>query len=99
MKSMASFIKQTIHNLALLVEHRWSLPQFDTFNWTYLETFSTLVTTIDEMHECIDYPLHWRQKTFFLQTVVEVARADARPGHMRADGIEGYAFFGQILSI
>jgi hypothetical protein len=96
---MASFVQQTIHNLALFVEHRWSFPQFDTVDWTYLETLSTLVTPIDELHECIDYPLHRRQKTFFLQAVVEVTRADASPRHMRADSIQGHLLLHQIGSI
>ena len=99
MKRMASFVQQTIQNLALLVEHHRSLPQLDAVNRTYLETFPTLVTTIDELHECIDYPLHWRQKTFLLQTVVEVARADTRPRHVRADGIEGDALLWKIATV
>lgn len=56
---MASLVQQTIYNLTFFVENRWSLPQFNPINWTYLETFPALVTTIDELHECIDYTLHW----------------------------------------
>ena len=93
MKRMSSFVQQTIQNFALLVEHRWGLPQLNTVHWTYLETLPTLITTVDELHEGIDYSLHWRQKTFFLQTVVEVARADTCPGHVRADGVECHLLF------
>ena len=96
---MTSFIQQHVQNLALFVEHRWSLPQSDAVNWTYLETLSTLVTTIDELHKCIDYPLHWRQQTFFLQTVVEVARADTRPRHVGTDSIEGDVLFRQVFPV
>jgi hypothetical protein len=99
MKRMTSFVQQTIQNLALGVEHRWSLPQFDAVDWTYLETFSTLVTTIDELHKCIDDSLHWRQQTFLLQTVVEVARADTGPGHVRTDGVEGDVILWQEFAI
>jgi hypothetical protein len=96
---MASFVKQTIQNLALFVENPWSLPQCDTVDWTYLETFSTLVTPIDELHKCIDYPLHRRQKTFFLQAVVEVTRTDASFRHVRADSIQGHLLFRQVLPV
>lgn len=99
MKRMASRVKQAIDNLAFFVEYRWSLSQADTVDWTYLETFSTLVTTIDALQESIDYPLHWRQKTLFLQTVVESTRADTRPCNMRADSVQGHAFFRQVFSI
>ena len=99
MKRMTSFVKQTIENLAFLVKHRWSLPQLDSVDWTYLETLSTLVTPIDELHECIHYSLHWRQKTFFLQAVVEVTRSDASSRNMRADSVQGHVLLGKVFPI
>lgn len=96
---MASFVQQTINHLALLVEHRWSLPQFATTDRSYLETFPALVPTVDELHECINYSSHWRQQLLLLQAVVEAARADTRPRHVRTDGIKSDPFFRQVASI
>jgi len=94
MERVGSFVQQTINHLALFVKHRWGLPQFDTIDRSYLETFPALVPPIDELHECIDYPSHWRQQTLLLQAVIEAARADTSPRYMRADGVEGDQLFG-----
>lgn len=96
---MTSFVEQTVQNLTLFVEYAWSLPYAEGTNRTNLETLSALVAVFDEMHKCINYSIHRRQKAFVLQLVVERACADVRSGYMWTDGIEGDVLFWQILAV
>ena len=96
---MTSVIKQTIQILTLLVEYSWSLAYLRTTNRTNLETLSTLVGMIDEMHEGINYSFYWCQKAFCFQDVVERTSADVRPGYVRTDGIEVDVLFWQVFAV
>lgn len=99
MQRMTSVVQQTVQILNLLVEYHRSLAYPWTTDRANLETLSTLVAMVDEMHESIDYSFYWCQKAFFFQDVVERTSADICPGYVRTDGIEVDVLFWQIFAV
>lgn len=96
---MTSVIEQSIQILTLLVEYTRSFANVGTADRTNLEDLSALVALVYEIHECIDYPTHWRQEAFLLQIVVERTSADVCPGYVWTDGIETDLLLGQIFPV
>lgn len=96
---MTPKIQQTIQILDLLIEYARGLAYLGAADRTNLETLSTLVAMVDEMHESIDYSFHRCQKAFILQDVVERTSADVCPGYVRTDCIEPDVLFWQIFAV
>jgi hypothetical protein len=92
-------VQQIVQVLAFLVEYTWCLTRPKRTNRTNLETLSALIAVVDEMHECVDYPFHWRQESLTLQVVVEGTSADVSSSYMRAHGIKGDILFSHVFAV